>query len=134
MVCLGLSGAILMLFPRIFRGVALDVATLIMCGLTLSSYIQMLFLNGGMVLLTGGVVGYDKITLARSLNMAAWAVMTFLPLCIWKWFRNGKKHRNWKWETGVVCISMIVMGMQVAGVAAAAPRYDTSGIMNIGKS
>ena len=126
--CTVLLGAIFVLFPRIFRGIALDVATLIVCGLTLSSYFQVLFLNGDMVLLTGGGVGYDKINLTHSLNMAVWTLIVFSPLCIYKGFRNVIKLKYLKWETCVVCISIIVMGMQAAGAVASLPGYDASGI------
>jgi hypothetical protein len=114
--------ALVLVLPLIFRGKLLDVATLLLCGVLLASYVQMLFLNGEMTTVIGGT-DYT-INLSNTLSRLIYFIVVFVPLCIWKGLQDSKTLKNIRWETGIASISIIILGMQAAGLLAAMPGYD----------
>ena len=115
---------VILVFPLIFRWKALDIVTLLLCGALVASYIQVLFLNGEMGLLTGARTGHST-DLSNSTSRLAFFIIIFIPLCVWKWIEDGKNHKNVKWGTGMLCVSVVILGMQTAGLIAAIPGYDS---------
>jgi len=116
--------AVVLVFPLFFRGKALDLVILLLCGAVAAFYVQVLFLNGEMSQLTGNGTDYD-INLATSLKRLVFVITIFVPLCVWKGLQDSKNHKNVKWETGILCAAVIILGMQAAGVAAAIPGYNS---------
>ena len=57
-------------------------------------------------------------------------VITFLPLYAWNRGRLGKIFKNIKWETGIIRASVVILGMQIAGIIAAAPGYNPGEVKN----
>ena len=124
-VCAAVFLAAVLAFPLILRGIALDIATLLLCGTVAAFYVQVLFLNGDMSLLTGGGTEYSM-SIAASINRLVFFIIIFIPLCFWKGLKDSKKFKNVKWETGIICVSVVILGMQTAGLVAAMSAYDSA--------
>lgn len=122
-VCLCIFLSAVFLLPLIFRGTALDIVTLLLCGATVAFYVQILFLNGEMMELTGDNMDYDM-GVVTSIKRMVFFIMVFVPLCVWKGLRDSHKYKNVKWETGMLCVAVVILGMQIAGTVAAIPGYD----------
>ena len=116
--------------PLIIRGDKLNAISLLLCGLTAALYFQVLFLNSEMILLDGEISNYSEWNAAHILNILIWMVITFLPLYAWNCQRSGKIFKNVKWEKVIICISIIILGMQIAGVVAAATKYNAGNVKN----
>jgi len=109
--------------PLVIRGDKLNAISLLLCGLTAALYFQALFLNSEMILLDGGISNYSEWNAAHIFNLLICLAITFLPLYIWNCQRSGKTSKNIKWESVIICVSIIILGMQSAGVIAAITRY-----------
>jgi hypothetical protein len=123
-VSAGLFLVIILVVPLIFRGRALDVVTLLLCGAVLAFYVQALFLNSEAWQLIGSRQDYSEISFARSIEWMIFFISFFLPLCIWKGFRGSKKYKNIKWENGILYILIVILGMQLTGVVTALLNYN----------
>ena len=122
---------IVVLFPLlIIKGDKLNAISLLLCGLTAALYFQALFLNGEMILLDGGISNYSEWNTAHISNLLIWMAITFLPLYTWNCRRNSKTPKNIKWEKAVICASVVILGMQSAGVIAAAAGYNPGDVKN----
>jgi len=130
LVCLVLSVITVIFPPFILRGEKLNAGSLLLIGLTVAFYFQVLFLNGEMIRLDGSTANYSEWNAKHILNLAIWMALTFLPLYAWNRGRQGKIFKKIQWETGIICVSAIVLGMQVAGITAAAQRYNPGEIKN----
>lgn len=122
--------AAVLILPFIFRGMGFDILTLIICGVTFALYFQTLFLNGRMTQMTGDHEHYSETNVSNILNWVIWLGWTFLPLFIWKGLRDSKKYKDVKWEKGIICASVVVVGMQVVGIASVLPEHSASGVKN----
>lgn len=122
--CIAISLVFLFILPLIFRGKALDVLTLILCGLSVSSYAQALFMNGNMTLFIGLTPAYSEYGASNIINFLIWVFLAVLPLCIWKGLQDSERLRGVKWETGVICVSIVIIGMQTVGIIAVTPDYE----------
>jgi hypothetical protein len=62
------------------------------------------------------------------IGFIVWFAIVCLPVIIFKGLRDSKneKIRAIKWQTGVLVVCAVTVGMQIAGIAAAAPKYDSS--------
>jgi len=99
---------------KILKEKASDVVMLIMVGVLLSSYIQVLFLNGGMVKITGASTGYDALTLRNLANFCIWLLVAVLPIGVWFTFRLHKKGFNL--DKSIVFSALLISVMQIAGI------------------
>jgi len=97
---------------------------LLLCGAVAACYVQVLLLNGEMGQLTGAGADY-AMNLKNSLTRLVFFIIFFIPLCVWKGLQDSKKYKNVKWETGMLFISIVILGMQAAGIAAAIPGYNS---------
>ena len=123
--CLAALAAGLLVFPLIFRGQALDFLSVTLCLLTAASYFQALFLNDSLI----NIMGDDETDIKAEITMNLingfiWAIMIIPPLLIWKKFYNNPKYKSVKWETVIICVSVIVTGMRLTGCFAAISKYD----------
>ena len=130
LICPILLAIVVFLPPLILRRDTINGGSLLLIGLTAAFYFQVLFLNGEMIRLDGSSANYSEWNIKHILNLAIWMEITFLPLYAWNRGRQGKIFKNIKWETGIICASAIILGMQVAGIIAAAPRYNPGEIKN----
>jgi hypothetical protein len=106
------------LLIKLLKEKAIDAVLLVMWGAAVIAYVQMLFLNGGMSLITGDKAGYGVLTPGHLLNLFIWVVVTLLPLCIWIFFRRRKKE--FKYEKALIFTVLLIAGMQIAGLAVTA--------------
>lgn len=116
--------ALILLFPLILRCQALDVAVLLLCGATAAFYFQVLFLNGEMRPFMDDDTDYIILNAKGWINFTVFYIITFLPLFMWKGLKDSKKYKTIKWEKGVIYASIIILGMQTAGIAASITGYD----------
>jgi len=127
-ISVGLFFVFILILPFIFRGAALDTITLLLLGLSLFFYVQVLFLNGEVVELFGGGTKYSERSPTRTINLLIFIIVIFIPLIIQKWFLNRKIHKIVKWENGLLCATIIILGMQTTGVVAAISNYDSKSV------
>ena len=130
LICPALIAIAVFIPPLVIKGDNLNAIALLLCGLTAALYFQVLFLNGEMILLDGGISNYTEWNAAHIINMLVWMAITFLPLYAWNCQRGGKATKSVKWETIIICASIVILGMQVAGVIAATARYNAGDVKN----
>ena len=70
---------------------AFDIILLLMYGITIVAYMQVLFMNGSMSKVIGAQPGYSAISLNNILNLLIWVLLTITPLSIWIFMRFKKK-------------------------------------------
>jgi len=97
---------------------AIDAALLVAWGVLVSSYVQILFLNGGMAPITGDRADYGALTFGNIVNLLIWGVLTFTPLCLWLALRARKKE--FQYEKPLMISMLLIFGMQAAGLVSAA--------------
>ncbi|MDR1760062.1 MAG: sulfatase-like hydrolase/transferase [Fibrobacter sp.] len=115
---------LLIVFPLVFRGGFLNIVTFGLCGITLAAYAQVLFLNGNMKMLTGDVLFFSDMSFSSVfVNWVVFIMIMCLPVVFYYTLLQYKKIR---WSTGIISISIVVLGMQVAGIIAAIPAYNSS--------
>jgi hypothetical protein len=91
---------------------------LLLSGLLIAAYVQMLFLNGEMVSVTGDDAKYSEYTMPHIINFAVFLIITVLPLCIEKGFEDKKK--TFAFDKPVIFAAFLIVGMQAAGLVSAA--------------
>ena len=95
-----------------------DAAMLLLWGVFVASYIQMLFLNGDMVQVTGDSTWYG----ARPVNLLIWVAIAILPICLRLIFRARKKVFHY--EKALIFTAVLITGMQIAGLVSSAMSAD----------
>ena len=130
LICPVLFAVAVLFPPLILRNDKINAGSLLLIGLTAAFYFQVLFLNGEMARLDGGTVKYSEWNVKHILNLVIWMAITFLPLYVWSRARNSRKFKNIKWEKGIICAAAIILGMQAAGIIAAASGYHPGEIKN----
>ena len=75
------------ILKRLLKESAVDIVLLVIWGVLVASYVQMLLLNGKMSLLTGDRAVYNSFTIGT--NLLIWAVVMLSPLCLWIVFKLG---------------------------------------------
>ncbi|MCL2053269.1 MAG: hypothetical protein FWG90_02355 [Oscillospiraceae bacterium] len=121
-ISLCLFAFLLLFLPLLFRGSALDVITLLLLGFVVASYFQTLFLNRRTVSLINLEDTY--LDMYAYFNFLIWLILLVMPLAVWKGFTDSPKYKDIKWEKGVFIAAVIIIGMQLAGVAAGFFKYD----------
>ena len=110
------------IFTKFLKEKASDVILLILWGVLIGGYIQILFLNNEMTAITGAAPEYSAITPSRLANLIIWAVIALLPLGLWV-FLQAKK-REYKYEKILVFSVLIISGMQISGLVSTAAAAD----------
>lgn len=106
---------------RIGRGrLAFDVAMLLLLGAMIAMYAQLMFFNGSMVQITGDQADYARLAAPYVVNLLIWIALCFLPLLAWVLLR--KKKGEIRYDKLVMAVAAVFIGMQSAGLIAAATR------------
>lgn len=106
------------LLTRLLREKAVDAALLVLWGVYVISYIQTLFLNGGMTLITGDKAEYN----GQIINILLWVIVSLLPLCLWIVFKI--KNKAFHYEKALIFTAFLISGMQIAGLVSSAVFAD----------
>jgi hypothetical protein len=122
------SLVLFLILATAIRGKALDIVCLLLFGLMISAYIQVLFLNGSVKQITGADVEYANMSHLNTINYIFWLIITVVPLCVWKGLRDKKKE--WNWEKTVFWVLIIIFGMLSVGVVSSLPLYRKQAIEN----
>jgi len=109
---------ILFLLKKTIKDKTADVVLLLLWGILLSSYIQILFLNGDMTAITGIQTNYDIITFRHLLYLTVWIITAALPLCIWIVLKSRKLE--FKYEKVIIFSALIITCMQITGLVTTA--------------
>jgi len=110
------------LLLSILKEKSFDVFLLTVWGLLISTYVQILFLNGDMTAITGAFPEYRTLTLNRIINALLWVIITALPLCLWGILR--KKKKEFRYEKVLVLSVSIFVVMQITGLISTAATVD----------
>jgi len=110
------------LLIKILKENASVVVMLLMWGVLICAYVQILFLNGDMTAITGAVAEYGKFTTGSIINILLWVIITLMPLGIWVIFKVIK--RDFKYEKILVLSVLIISGMQLTGLVSTAVTTD----------
>ncbi|MDR0947306.1 MAG: LTA synthase family protein [Ruminococcus sp.] len=113
----------LLYFPLSFLkdGKAVDIIILVLFGFTVSSYVQLLFLNYEMGAMTGAYYNYSELTSTHMSNFGIFILIMFEPLLIVFYLKSKKKKADY---TRVVSsVSAVLLLMQLAGVISVIPSY-----------
>jgi hypothetical protein len=106
------------LLTKALKHRALDLVLLVIWGAFAAAYIQVLFLNGDMTLITGDRASYNELTLGNTFNIVIWVLITLLPLFIWALMI--KKNKEFKFEKPLAASVLIICAMQLAGLVSTA--------------
>ena len=117
-IMLAVSALAWILLIKLCKKNALDVALHFAWGVVVSMYVQMLFLNSDMVMITGEKAGYGSLTPEHILNLAICVIIIILPLCLRMIFKV--KKIEFKYEKAFVFTMLLISGMQVAGLVSTA--------------
>ena len=118
LIALTVAALLWIFLKKLMKDMASDIVLLIMIGVLISSYIQVLFLNGDMALITGGGARYSVFTTGNIINFILWVTIAFVPLGLWVLLRLKKK------EIGIdkvlLFLSILISAMQVTGLVSTA--------------
>jgi len=115
-----IGALIWVLFIKFCKEKAVDVIMLLLWGMLLAMYAQLLFFNGDMVQITGDQANYSSLSAKYILNAVIWFAITITPLIIWLGIQKGKAlHYN-----GIIFTSIILVCMQTAGLVTTAISAD----------
>ncbi|MCL1866922.1 MAG: hypothetical protein FWF82_05890, partial [Oscillospiraceae bacterium] len=113
--------------PLISKGKFIWAETAVLLGVTLASYVQVLFFNGNMARLTGDSVDYSAINLYNIMNLLNWLSIAIIPPLILIALKKFKKDVR-SFGLIVMSVSVIMVGMQVSGIIAAAVKYNEKSV------
>jgi hypothetical protein len=102
------------LLIKIFKEKAIDIALLMLWGVFVMAYAQMLFLNGAMSAVDGNTVEYSNLSFMNIVNILVWLLISFLPLGIWIVLRL--KNKEFKYGKLLIFTAALVSGMQIVGL------------------
>ncbi|MCL1903596.1 MAG: hypothetical protein FWF94_04180 [Oscillospiraceae bacterium] len=105
---------------REFKKIVLEMILLLMLGVALACYIQVLLFNSDMVNLNGNTANYGDITFKRTVNFVLWCLIVILPFVAHILLKKKKKCL-FPIITG---ISIVMIGMQAVGLIPALSKYD----------
>ena len=94
--------------------ISTDLVLLVIWGVIVASYVQMLFLNGRMTLVTGGLTEYGTLNLKNLSNLVLWILIAITPFCLWAVFILKKKE--FKYIKVLIVTLVLICCMQIAGV------------------
>lgn len=101
---------------RIFKEQSFDAAMLLLFGVTIAMYAQLMLFNGGMTQLTGDQADYARLTPLHASNLLIWLALCVLPLMVWCALK--KKKGEIRYEKMVAAVSAMFIGMQSVGLIA----------------
>jgi hypothetical protein len=110
------------LMTKFIKEDAFNIIALALWGILTAAYIQTLFLNGSMVMITGQQTGYSELSIDNIINMLIWVVILLLPLCLFVFFKIRKKVFHF--EKALILTVIIMIGMQSAGLISTAATTD----------
>jgi len=109
---------------------SMDSLLLFIWGVIIASYVQMLFLNGRMTLMTGDETGYGAVSFVNILNLFIWALIAVTPLLMRYIFVRLRKE--FKYINIFTVTVLFILCMQTAGVFSASysagPQHLTDDI------
>jgi len=114
--------ALWILLTKLFKNKTPDIILLVLWGVFISAYVQVLFLNGRMYSITGAQIEYSTLSLQNIINLLIWTVITLLPLCVFFVFQA--KQKKFKYEKILTFSVLILCAMQVAGLASTAASTE----------
>ena len=103
---------------------AISLVTLLILGLYLAAYTQVLFLNGKMSQITGEEAIYTMSFIEKIANISIWVAVAMLPLSIWIVLR--KTRGALRYDKAVLLAVLVVVGMQTAGLVVTAVTAETA--------
>jgi hypothetical protein len=119
-----LFAAFLLIIPRLFpgkiRGCVLEIIAVLLCGIMLTCYLQILFFNKGMVRLTGDEANYSEASRERTINVIVWFAIISVPFILRLIIRKFNKD----WSLLALSLSVVVVGMHAIGTVPAIWHYD----------
>jgi len=122
LVAVFLAIIVWIVLTKVLKEKMLTVALLVMWGLLVVSYVQILFLNGRMTNITGALAEYGILSFDNFLNLLLWIAITLTPLCLWILFKVKKKE--FKYEKALTFSVLIISAMQIAGLVSTAVSTD----------
>ncbi len=90
----------------------------LMLGLLITMYLQMMFFNGGMTLVTGDVNDYLDINFRNYFNLIIYIVLIFVPLIIWlavKEYPDNKLLKKFSQKTAAFAAGLLI-AVQIVGI------------------
>jgi len=110
------------LMLKLFKKAAVDIIVLLMWGAVIAAYVQTLFLNGNMILISAISNKYNAITINNILNILIWAVIIITPPYLFILLK--KKNKSFEYGKVLVFSVIIISGMQIAGLVSTAYFTD----------
>ena len=98
-------------FDKLFKEKAIDALMLLLWGMVLAMYAQLLFFNGDMVQVTGDQAHYSLLTTWHILNLIIYFAITVAPLAIWI-----KVKKEEMFYSGIIFTSIMFVCMQTVGL------------------
>ena len=122
LVFIAIATLVWILSIKLLKENAIDIALLLLWGVLAAAYIQLLFMNGNMTGITGASTQHSSLSLNNIVNISIWIVISLLPLCLWIILRVKKK--DFKYEKILIFSTLIMLGMQTAGLIGTASGVD----------
>jgi len=113
---------ILFLLSTKKSGRVFDIVLLILWGVFISAYVQVLLLNGRMLTEVGAKIEYSALTLQNIINFLVWIAIAFLPLCIFFLFQA--KQKKFMYEKILTLSVLIMCAMQIVGLVSTASSTE----------
>ena len=108
----------LVLLVKLLKEKAVDAVMLLVWGVFLAAYAQLLLMNGNMSLIVGDEATYDVFVFGNAFNFILWVIIAFLPFVSWTVLYIKKKE--FKYESTLIFTALLVFGMQTSGLAVTA--------------
>jgi hypothetical protein len=121
LVAIGIVSIIWFLLKKKLGSVLDDILLLIGVGGVITTYIQVLFMNGDMREIRGGAM-YGIFTISNVLNLLMWIAIALSPLGLWFILRK-RKMGLWVDKT-LVFSCLLISGMQITGLVATAASTE----------
>ena len=100
---------------KYFKKYTFDFIILILWGITIAFYVQVLLLNGDMVMITGGQAGYDLLSPKHIGFLSVFMLITLMPFGLWLLYLLVRKKKL-QYEKIIIISSLIIIGMQLSGL------------------
>jgi hypothetical protein len=114
---IALAALLWILLMKLLKNRTIDFVPLLICGVLIALYMQVLFFNGEMALITGDTANYSALTSWHVINFLLFTAIIFLPLCLWNIFG---KTKGIKYEKAMIFIALLISGMQISGMVSTA--------------
>ena len=101
------------LMQKLLKDKAGDVAVIFLWGLLIASYVQLLFLNGGMPHIMFFEITFMIPTSRMAVNLIVWVTIVIIPCIAWLASRSKKTYI---YDKVFFLSALVVIGMQTAGL------------------